>query len=147
MGHVNRAVTGLLSLVLLAAERPAGAAQDDPLAGRPAFSAAEEPAQSPATCNEIRPMSAGMPPQTTRIDLSTTGALTSVQTDGALWYLVMCSAPDVGVVCVTYASNGMKPGDRVTFRGGYNRVDPDHAVLDPCLASRSDEASTPRQRP
>ena len=91
-------------------------------------------------------MSSGLPLQTTRIDLSTTGVLTAVQTDGALWYLVMCSAPDVRVICVTYASSDMKPGERVTFRGGYNRVDPDHAVLDPCLASRLDDASAPQRR-
>jgi hypothetical protein len=133
-------------LALLAAAMPSAAAQDDPLAGRPAFSAPEQPARSPASCSEIRPMSSGLPLQTTRIDLSTTGVLTAVQTDGALWYLVMCSAPDVRVMCVTYASNDMKPGERVTFRGGYNRVDPDHAVLDPCLASRPDDAPAPERR-
>ena len=136
-----------LSLALLIGAMPVKAAQDDPLAGRPAFSRAEQPARTPARCSEIRPMSAGLPPQRTRINLSTIGALTAVQTDGALWYLVMCSAPHVKVMCVTYASNDMKPGERVLFRGGYNRADPDHVVLDPCLASRPEDAPAPQQRP
>jgi len=135
-----------LGLSLLVAASPNAGAQDDLLAGRSAFSAPEQPARSPANCSEIRPMSAGLPHQTTRIDLSTTGVLTAVHTDGALWYLVMCSAPDVRVMCVTYASNDMKPGERVTFRGGYNRIDPDHAVLDPCLASRRDDAPPSQSR-
>src|SRR5215207_1760843 len=135
-----------LGLILLVAASPSAATQDDLLAGRPAFSAPEQPARSSANCSEIRLMAAGLPPQTTRIDLSTTGVLTAVHTDGALWYLVMCSAPDVRVMCVTYASNDMKPGERVTFRGGYNRIDPDHAVLDPCLASRLDDAPAPQKR-
>jgi len=57
-----------------------------------------------------------------------------VKSDGVLWYLVMCS--DVRVMCVTYESNDMKVGDRVIFKGGYNRMDANHAMLDPCLANR-----------
>jgi hypothetical protein len=114
-------------------------AQQDPLAGRPAFSAAEQPARSSASCAELRSMSAGMPRLETRVDLSITGALTLVRTDGALWYLVVCSDPDVRVMCVTYESNGMNPGERVLLRGAYNRADPDHVVLDPCLAARSND--------
>jgi hypothetical protein len=64
------------------------------------------------------------------------GALTAVRTDGALWYLTMCS--DVRVMCVTYQSNDMKPGDRVVLKGGYARLDPNHVMLDPCLANRTE---------
>jgi hypothetical protein len=45
----------------------------------------------------------------------------------------MCS--DVRVMCVTYQGNDMKAGDRVLFKGGYKRLDENHAVLDPCLAN------------
>jgi hypothetical protein len=38
-------------------------------------------------------------------------------------------------MCVAYNDNGMKPGDAVFAKGSYARVDPDHALLDPCLAS------------
>lgn len=78
-------------------------------------------------------MSAGLEPSETRIDLAVEGRLTLVRTDGVLWYLVMCS--DVRVMCVTYQGNDMKAGDRVAFKGGYKRLDANHAVLDPCLAN------------
>ena len=68
-----------------------------------------------------------------RIDLSVVGELTLVRTDGALWYLVTCR--DLRVMCVTYESNDMKVGDRVFMNGAYRRIDRNHAVLDPCLAS------------
>jgi len=83
-------------------------------------------------------MWAGLPPLEQRISLTVAGELTAIQTDGALWYLVMCASRDVGVLCVTYQSNDMKRGDPVLFRGGYSRIDEDHVALDPCLASRLD---------
>jgi hypothetical protein len=110
----------------------------DPLAERPAFSYGEEPARSAARCGDVRAMSAGLPPLEQRINLTVAGQLTAIQTDGALWYLVMCAPPDVRVLCVTYQSNDMKRGDPVLFRGGYSRIDEDHVALDPCLASRLD---------
>ena len=72
-----------------------------------------------------------------RIDLWLEGKLTLVKSDGALWYLVMC--PDLRVMCVTYEGNDMAIGERVYFKGGYWRLDTNHAVLDPCLASREAE--------
>jgi hypothetical protein len=77
-----------------------------------------------------------LPEPETRIDLSVVGTLTLVRTDGALWYLAVCSAPGIRVMCVTYDDNGMKLGERVTLRGGFSRQDERHVVLDPCLASR-----------
>jgi hypothetical protein len=50
-----------------------------------------------------------------------------VRSHGALSYLVMCR--DLRVMCVTYGEDGMKIG-----KGGYWRLDPNRAVLDPCLA-------------
>ncbi len=67
------------------------------------------------------------------ITIEVEGALTMVRSDGALVYLVLCQAPDPQVLCVTYAENGAKLGDRVAAVGGYERVGPDHVKLDPCL--------------
>lgn len=106
---------------------------DDVFTGRPAFSPAETPPKASARCEEVRAMAEGVPSDGDRIDLSVTGALTLVKTDGALWYLVVCS--DLRVMCVAYQGNDMKVGDRVEMRGAYRRLDPNHAVLDPCLAT------------
>ncbi|TGD98670.1 hypothetical protein [Methylobacterium nonmethylotrophicum] len=127
--------TACALLACLAAGVPAGA-QDDGLAARPAFSRAEEPARRPATCADLPGQLAGLPAPSTRIDLSIQDALTLVQTDGALWYLAVCHSPAVRVLCITYARNGMQAGERVVLRGGYNRQDETHIVLDPCLAAR-----------
>jgi hypothetical protein len=105
---------------------------DDVLKDRPAFSLGDQPAERAAQCDELRQMSSGLKPDF-RVDLTLSGTLTTVRTDGALWYLLMCS--DVRVLCVTYESNGMKAGDRVTLKGGYNRMDDNHVMLDPCLAN------------
>jgi hypothetical protein len=106
---------------------------EDIFANRPAFSPAEIPARSSARCEELRAMAEGVPDRNDRIDLSVTGQLTLVRTDGALWYLVVC--PDLRVMCVTYQSNDMKVGDTVEMRGAYRRLDRNHVVLDPCLAT------------
>jgi hypothetical protein len=116
------------------------AAAQDIFANRPAFSAPDQPAKAVATCEQVGPMSAGLPAREERIDFSVAGELTLMKSDGALWYLVMCS--DIRVMCVTYQSNGMKVGERVTMKGGWRRLDPRHAVLDPCLASRDAPEST-----
>jgi len=111
-----------------------GAAQaQDILADKPAFSRAEVPARSSAQCGELRAMAEGVPDDIDRIDLSVAGKLTLVKSDGALWYLVVCS--DLRVMCVTYQGNDMKIGDTVEMRGAYRRLDRNHAVLDPCLAT------------
>lgn len=108
-------------------------AAEEFFAKRPAFSRGDLPAERFARCEEVRGMIEGMPDPGYRIDLSVTGELTLVKGDGALWYLVMCR--DVRIMCVTYQDNGMKVGDRVSFKGGWKRVDPNHAMLDPCLAN------------
>lgn len=126
---------GLAVLACLPLASPV-AAQDDVFASRPAFSAAERPARSPATCADVADQLAGLDTPLTRIDMSIAGVLTLARTDGALWYLAVCSSPGVRVLCITYEGNGMKSGDAVVFRGGYNRQDDLHVVLDPCLASR-----------
>lgn len=67
------------------------------------------------------------------ITVQVEGALTMVRSDGALVYLALCRAPDPQVLCVTYAENGAKIGDRVVASGSYERVGPNHVKLDPCL--------------
>ena len=128
----------LLGLALLL-PCPALGADDDIFINRPAFSRGDLPARSSARCEDIRRMSAGLPQVEFRIDLSVTGELTLVKTDGALWYLGMCA--DVKILCVTYQSNEMKPGDLVRMKGGYSRPGTDHILLDPCLASRPEADS------
>ncbi len=121
-----------LALLLIAIVTPALA--QDMFANRPAFAPAEQPAQRFARCEELRPMAEGMGDKDeSRIDLWLEGELTLVRSDGALWYMVMCR--DLRVMCVTYEQNEMKVGDKVYFKGGYRQLDPNHAVLDPCLAT------------
>ncbi|MDO9411713.1 MAG: hypothetical protein Q7T81_03955 [Pseudolabrys sp.] len=131
-------ITLVRLIALLCAFAVANARADDLFTNRPAFSPAEVPARESARCDQIRAMAEGLGEPDERIDLSVDGPLTAVQTDGALWYLVVCNLPDVRVMCVTYQSNDMKPGDKVVIKGAYRRVDPNHALLDPCLASPLD---------
>ena len=114
-------------------------ASDDIFADRPAFSEAEQPVRMPAECVDVRRMADGIPELDYRIDLSVVGSLTAVQTDNVLWYLVLCSLPDIRIMCVTYQSNGMAIGDRVIVKGGYQRRDANHILLDPCLANRPEQ--------
>ncbi len=111
------------------------AAADDALKGRPGLAEAEVPAERSAECGELRSMLRDLPELDRRIDLWVAGNAAAVQTDGALWYVVLCNAPDIRVLCVTYEGNGMQRGDRVIARGAYSRRDEDHVMLDPCLAS------------
>jgi hypothetical protein len=122
------------ALALLLTALPATA--EDLFANRPAFAPPEQRPSVTARCDQVRAMAEGLPVLETRIDLWVAGALTLVRTDGALWYLVICD--DLRIMCVTYESNDMQVGERVVMRGGYRRLDPRHAVLDPCLASRED---------
>jgi hypothetical protein len=138
---LSAAATGGLStaLIVVGLSMPSLApsvASDKELANRPAFSEAEQPARRPAECKEVRSMADGIPELDFRIDLSVVGNLTAVQTDGVPWYLVLCSSPDIRIMCVAYQSNAMEAGDRVIVHGGYRRRDVDHVLLDPCLANR-----------
>jgi hypothetical protein len=126
----------LLSGLAFAAGLPLSAiGAEDVLATRPAFSLGDQPAAAIAHCNEVRAMSAGLDYPGYRVDLSVLGDITSVRTDGVLWYVTMCNLPDVRLMCVTYKSNDMKVGDRVFMKGGYSRLDGNHVMLDPCLAN------------
>ncbi len=124
-------------LALLAATVSPVLPQTPSFAGRPGMAGPEQVPAETATCENLGTALAGFPPPSTRVDLWVTGELSLVHTDGALWYLVVCSPPGVRVMCVTYSDNGMRLGERVTLLGAYRPQDERHALLDPCLASRS----------
>lgn len=131
--------TRVLMAAVFAACLPMSATgAEDVLAKRPAFSLGDQPAAAIAACKEVRPMSAGLDYPGYRVDLSVIGEITSIRTDGVLWYITVCNLPDVRLMCVTYKSNDMKVGDRVNIKGGYNRVDANHIMLDPCMANWPD---------
>lgn len=96
-----------------------------------------------ATCADLHASLAGFTPPASRTDLWVKGPLTLIQTDDVLWYLVVCSDPQIRVMCVTYSDNNMKLGDTVVLAGAMEIQDETHVVLDPCLASpdRSDRGA------
>jgi len=101
---------------------------------RPAFSQPEQ-AGKPASCKSIAAQLPDSLPADSRVDMAIAGTVSLVRTDGALWYVAVCADPGVRVLCVTYGAGDLKPGDNAVLRGGYNRQDRRHVLLDPCLAS------------
>ena len=128
-------VAACLGLALVTGQ---GAAQtllpDSFFADRPAFSHPEQPAK-PASCESIAAQLPDSIPSDSRVDMAIAGTVSLVRTDGALWYVAVCAGPGVRVLCVTYGAGDLKPGDKAVLRGGYNRQDKRHVLLDPCLAS------------
>lgn len=116
-------------------------ARADDISRFPGFAEAERSPARSVECGELRPILQQLPELDRRVDLWSVGKLVGVQTDGALWFLVICALPDVRVLCVTYESNGMKVGDRVHLRGAYDRKDDNHVLLDPCLATPAEDAA------
>ncbi|CAH1648633.1 conserved exported hypothetical protein [Hyphomicrobiales bacterium] len=102
--------------------------------GRPAFSQPEQPGR-PASCEDIAGQLPDSIPPDSRVDMAIAGAVSLIQTDGALWYIAVCAEPGMRVLCVTYSANDLKLGDKAILRGGYARQDRRHVMLDPCLAS------------
>jgi len=88
-----------------------------------------------AKCSELRKAVANLKPKDGEelITIEVDGELTTVKSDRGLVYLLMCRAPDPQVLCVTYETNGRKPGDRVILTGSYSQRGPNHILLDPCL--------------
>ena len=123
---------GVAACVALALASGQGAAQtllpDSFFADRPAFSHPEQSAK-PASCESIAAQLPDSIPADSRVDMAIAGTVSLVRTDGALWYVAVCAEPGVRVLC------DLKPGDRAVLRGGYNRQDKRHVLLDPCLAS------------
>ena len=133
-----RRITHLFVVLLMAGAVPFPAAADE-LAGRTGLAEAEMPPQRVAKCGELRVALRDLPELERRIDLWVEGNAVGIETDGALWYVVLCPAPDIRVLCVTYERNEMKVGDHVQARGAYSRRDDNHVLLDPCLAGPPDE--------
>jgi hypothetical protein len=88
-----------------------------------------------AKCGELRKAVTGLKPKDGEelITIEVEGELTTVKEQGGLVYLLMCKAPDPQVLCVTYQTNGRKPGDKVILTGSYSQRGPNHILLDPCL--------------
>lgn len=129
-----RVVAGL-GFVLVGGQVPAQTLLPDSFfADRPAFSQPEQPGK-PASCRSIAAQLPDSIPADSRVDMAIAGTVSLVRTDGALWYVAVCAEPGVRVLCVTYGAGDLKPGDKAVLRGGYNRQDKRHVLLDPCLAS------------
>ncbi|WP_293797513.1 hypothetical protein [uncultured Bosea sp.] len=107
---------------------------DSFFADRPAFSQPEQ-AGTPASCETIATQLPDSMPPDSRVDMAIAGTVSLLRTDGALWYVAVCAEPGVRVLCVTYGAGDLKLGDMAVLRGGYNRQDKRHVLLDPCLAS------------
>jgi hypothetical protein len=129
----HRALVSALALVFLPSAPLQAEECCDP-AGP--FRPGEAYADEPATCETIGHWMERAPQVDRRITLTMRGALSAVETDGVLAYLIMCPEAGVQVMCVAYSTNGMQPGELVTFAGGYARVGEKQVMLDPCLASR-----------
>ena len=135
--HASRALPPLLSLLLVGVQ-PALAQSvlpDSFFEGRPAFSQPEQPG-TPANCESIAAQLPDTVPRDSRVDMAIAGPVTLLQTDGTVWYVAVCADPGVRVLCVTYGAGDLKLGDTAVLRGGYNRQNARHVMLDPCLASR-----------
>jgi hypothetical protein len=90
----------------------------------------------PATCETVGDWIDYAPETDDRVSFAITGAITAIEWDGALAYLVMCEESKIQVMCVTYSKDGRELGEVVTFGGGYSRVGDKQIMLDPCLASK-----------
>ncbi|CAM5768554.1 hypothetical protein [Bosea minatitlanensis] len=127
----------LLSLALIAAQQAAAqtAVPDSFFEGRPAFSPPEQPG-TPASCESIAAQLPDSVPPDSRVDMAIAGPVTLIQNDGTVWYVAVCADPGIRVLCVTYGAGDLKLGDIAVLRGGYNRQNARHVMLDPCLAAR-----------
>ena len=132
MTNPFKIASALLLILMAHSVQPAAAAECcDP---KSPFREGEGWADTPATCGNAGYWAQRAPDTSARITMIVRGRLTDVR-DGVIAYLVMCEAPAVQIVCVTYQTNGMQRGEDVTFAGGYERRGT-RIILDPCLASR-----------
>ena len=104
-------------------------------AAMPAPTAQAQPATSlTASCASLRTgLEKLNPPESELVTIDVVGKLVNSHFDGAIAYLALCEAPDPEVLCITYSTGDLKPGDMVMVSGGYGRPDADHVILDPCL--------------
>jgi hypothetical protein len=93
-------------------------------------------ADAPATCETLAHWAKRAPKTDARVTMLVRGKLSDVNATEALAYLEMCDPKGLRVVCMTYKTNGMQPGETVTFTGGFRRGSAEWIILDPCLASR-----------
>ncbi|MEZ5935410.1 MAG: hypothetical protein R3F54_26535 [Alphaproteobacteria bacterium] len=83
-----------------------------------------------ATCDDLREQADRLDGQgETYVSIEVTGELLLAESDDALAYMGLCSAPKV--LCVTYELDDYKAGDRVTVVGISYRTAPAFITLDP----------------
>jgi hypothetical protein len=128
------AALALLAAILLLAPLVASASDccdpDSP------FREGEGYADTPATCENIAHWADRAPKTDERFSLYIKGKLSAVHWTGVIAYIVMCDEKVMEVVCVTYETNDMRPGEVVSFAGGYRRRGEKQIIMDPCLTSR-----------
>lgn len=112
------------------------AAAEDCCGAESPFRMGEAMPDRPARCATLPDWIGRAPETQDRVSMAITGELVEVTSDGALAYLLMCDAAEVQVLCLTYDTLGMKPGETVTLAGGYVPAGKGRVMLDPCLASR-----------
>jgi hypothetical protein len=117
---IARSVIAVCSLALLFAATPTHAIAQP----APSFL---------AKCGELRKSVAKLKGNDELVTIEVEGELTTVKSDGALVYMLMCKPPDPIVLCITYETNGRKAGERVILTGTYSQRGPNHILLDPCL--------------
>lgn len=127
-----RSVCGSLALVLfqLATNSTAGGTESTP------FARGDQMPETAATCEDLGYWIEQLPDDDHRVDMAIAGPLAAAEFDGALAYLVVCPADGPQALCISYSTNGMKPGEHVKIAGGTQRVGSDRVILDPCLATR-----------
>lgn len=125
-------------LTLMAAITPFQATWGQDHRNEGSFAPAEGIPENPARCNEIKDVIRDVPTPSglDRIDFSAVGALSLVHFDGVLAYMGICEELDAKVLCVTYSTNDLKPGDAVIVTGSYRKMAANFVILDPCLTSR-----------
>lgn len=118
---------------LLRRASPAFALLTTGLAGASPAAAQPDPSVR-ATCGELRAALAKLPPPGEDVvTIQVEGVVTVAKSDDALSVVVICRPPEPQVACITYTTEGRKPGDRVVVAGAYTPRNPDRIVLDPCI--------------
>lgn len=98
--------------------------------------AAAQPAPSfQSGCAKLRDAMVGLKgrEESELVTIEVVGALELVHQEMGLVYLGLCGPPYPRVLCITYATNGRRKGDRVVVVGSVVPRGPDFIQLDPCL--------------
>ncbi|WP_246233307.1 hypothetical protein [Aurantimonas aggregata] len=125
-------------ILLLGGAGQIASAQEPVIDPASPYRLAEGMAEEPATCENLAYWLDRAPDYDGRISMTVVGPLRESHWDGALAYLIMCEPGGAQVMCVTYAPREVDPNKSVLLAGGYQRIDKDKVMLDPCLARDKD---------